>query len=113
MFKPKSGLSNQVTMPDILCCDSDFIKKELSVCILICYIPHTVIENKVVFCYLWTGVCILVFGLLFSTENFCLPVSRAFTPALLKILTKNGVFFVQSDLPLKRGARSQLSKTVK
>ena len=36
MFKPKPGLSNHVTMPDILCCDSDFIKKELPVCILIC-----------------------------------------------------------------------------
>ena len=47
---------------------------------------------------------------IFSTKNFCLHVSRASTPALRKILTKNGAFFVQSDLPLKKGACAQLLK---
>ena len=34
MFKTKPVLRDQVIMPNILYCDSDFIKKELSVCIL-------------------------------------------------------------------------------
>ena len=72
--------------------------------------PHTVIENKVVFCYLSTDVCTLVFASIFSTENFCLHVSRVSTLALLKIFTKNGAFFVQSDLPLKRACAHNSQK---